>query len=113
MSIQSRIVTQSDPRNTELVAGALVVVLAPAILVKFLFSGSRISFTAINFIQLALVAGLVNLTVHLGIKVARWMAARPAKRRSVRAHRSSAVRLPALSTANKRPVTAEPRDELR
>jgi hypothetical protein len=73
-------------RNTELVAGALVVLLLPALAVKFLFTGSRISLTAINFIQLAIAAGLLNLAVHVGAKAVRW--ARASTRASVGVRRS-------------------------
>jgi hypothetical protein len=91
-------------RNTELVAGALVVVLLPALAVKFLFAGSRISLTAINFIQLAIAAGLLNLAVHVAAKAVRWVRAMisessessdSVRRRRSRA-RASAGRLPAL-----------------
>jgi hypothetical protein len=113
MSIHSRAGDQSGARNTELVAGALAVLLVPAILVKFLFNGSRISFTAINFIQLALMAGLLNLTVHLAAKATRWVGARPSKRRSVRAHRSPARGPSAMTNATTRQMTETPRDQLR
>ncbi len=72
-------------KNTELVAGALAVLLVPAVAVKFLFGGTRISLTAINFIQFALAAALLNLTVHVVAKAVRWV--RASNRDGVRARR--------------------------
>jgi hypothetical protein len=109
----SRVEGPSGVRNTELVAGALVVLLVPAVVVKFLLPGSRISFTAINFIQLAIAAGLLNLTVHVAAKAVRW--ARASKRDSVgarrRRSRASTKLLPALTTAPK--VAPESRPQAR
>jgi hypothetical protein len=114
----SRIERRSGVRNTELVAGALVVMLLPALAVKFLFTGSRISLTAINFIQLAIAAGLLNLTVHVAAKAVRWARASTresvggsVRRRRSRSH-ASAGGLPALN-APKPTTPPESRVELR
>ncbi|MDB4980213.1 MAG: hypothetical protein JWM82_965 [Myxococcales bacterium] len=99
--------------NTELVAGALAVLLVPAVAVKFLFAGTRVSLTAINFIQLALAAGLLNLAVHVVAKVVRW--ARASNRDGVRARRprSRASRISGPDVAMPESKPPEPRAQLR